>query len=226
MEEFTSGLKDLQMQNEERVAYFLGVIVSDGCASKEKRPESSSTPYQYVVSLQVTDKEFRDKFAKTLKRLGLNPCKYEHDNKRESNKPIHHVQATSVDLVRWYKSLEYEDMFPLVTKSDETAYKFIEGAFEGDGHASKGVNNTNTQYWKITTSESELKNLYKKILGYLDYNPNIVRVEHDSYNTVEVFNVKLTSQKPIKKMLDRIEPCMERKKGEFNYPVGRASKSK
>jgi len=134
------------------LAYTVGVLHGDGCINKYKKRGG----YEYVIQLEVTDKEFAIIFSKVMSRL-LNR-KYREPWWNEKRK-VWRVVYQSKAFYEWYKRCEGQGLQgfkPYIEHDTETIKYYLKGLYDSEGN-----NNGN--------KEIRLGNTKKKLLEYIQY---------------------------------------------------------
>lgn len=129
------------------LSYVLGVIDGDGFHDRNG-----------AVGLETKSKEFADKFADSLKSIGLNPGRGNRRGKET-------VWASSKQLVKWLMQLDYESKFEWLENSG-SRWEYIEGAYDSDGNFSNPGP-------RICSYDEEEKQFLKRVLESLGLEANI-----------------------------------------------------
>ena len=143
--------------NNEKGAYFLGWMYSDGCVYKEKRTKNS-----YVIKLKIiaSDEKVLNNFMHIT----------EWSKTYEMNKRYVCIRKTNTDLAEsliYYGVLprkSYENSLELLLPKIDNIYipYFIRGLFEGDGYISM-----HSKTAMIVALCGRNKNLFEEIQKYL-----------------------------------------------------------
>lgn len=143
------------------LSYLIGVYVGDGSITK--------TGYNYAIRLSAKDKEFVEKFAKTLAIVNKKEGGEQYAI-RKTNRGLFDTTGTSKELYFFIKNKEYYEVIQTYP------HEFIEGFFDSEGTVTKSKK-WNT--WHIGFANTDLPLL--ELVQWMLYNFGIeARIYTDS----------------------------------------------
>lgn len=163
-------------------AYFLGLLLTDGCLSRPYYKNNNKKYNQIKLCLQDTDKEILEKFrdctnnTRPLRFIDLKHIKESYHNSYEFMIISEHMHNRLCEIgITPNKSLTtcYPDCIP-----EEFDRPFIRGLIDGDGCIYK----KKTFRVSLMGTENLLKTVRNKILYYTDV-PSVIETPNGKYNS-------------------------------------------
>lgn len=182
----------------ENLAYILGVLKGDGWVNKNK--------WNYRICLRVTEPNFVESFAESLKQIGLNP----EINLRKLPNPNHRdqycLEANSKEFYNWYKGLTLNDIRALIDRNTEYAIAFLRGFYESEGNISKA--SKNSYRLAIYNSDKELIEFVKQLISNLKIPTSLYSTKRDGKKREYTIRILGRAQN-IKRFLSLINPIIK-----------------
>jgi hypothetical protein len=204
------------------LAYILGVLSSDGYVSKNKKNN------RYVITLQVIDKEFRDKYGKLFEsHFGVNGYYGDWNSENENHSRVYYFTLSHREIHKdignfhgehWHNTIMDKYRWVL---DDDYFYDFLSGFFDGDG----SIRNPDKTYClRLHIGYKEPFFWLKEVLKDKGYDFN-VEYRNDREEEV-VKQLELNSVIQIQKLAQKIVSSIPRKeerldrfrKGVIEYP--------
>lgn len=117
-------------------AYVLGVYIGDGCISKPK-----NTKNKWSLQLEVIDKDFAEKFADCLEKLGGKVLRYyDYSYPSKPERLFHRVVCRNHDIIKTFlRDTNNKTKIPeyVYKWNRENQIKFIEGIMDSEGFISQ-----------------------------------------------------------------------------------------
>lgn len=199
------------------LAYILGVLAGDGCVTEYEKPSGRK---DRRIALGTIDLPLAEYFSDKLESIGLNPRITKREDERFKQGHDYLVEANSTVFYQWYKSIDTDDVGDIATRTRNNAWYFLAGVYESDGSLATSVHNDNPQTLKINTSDADHRDLYLDVFEYLGYAPWVSTDEREQYTSGEYHTIGISDQRKVKVILEEMNPCIERKTGTFDAPVG------
>lgn len=180
------------------LGYVLGVLLGDGSVYVRKRKSGKRT---YCVQLGVKDKEFAEKFATALKKIGLNSS-VPHLKSDGS----YQAQAVSRNFCEWYKSLCSENGLPDLNKIRSVIKKFdsqfVCGFYESEG--SIGFHKFGKLRMRMGNRRRELLLMVQDILKCYGVKSHLCGPGKCNY-----FDLVVYGDERVNKLFAIIKPCIK-----------------
>jgi hypothetical protein len=119
----SSPTKKIDLTPSSELSYILGVLAGDGWVNV-------SHFGTYKVGLHVSNKEFAEEFAQSLRTIGFRPCVYPYTNGGWGKKLMYSVEAAGRHFTDWYLSLKIDDIRNIVMQYPSP---FVRGFYQSEG---------------------------------------------------------------------------------------------
>lgn len=190
----------------EDLAYILGVLVGDGCVCH-------TTSGDYFAALNVKTKVFAESFAKSLKKIGLNPF-IQHIwvtsiiNGRQYEGYDWRVRAYSKLLFQWFKNLKVTE-FQKFLKKPEYKIAFLRGLYESEGSRGYWSCGKGKKAWtmRIVMLNFSVLKLSKELFLDLGYKLCLTHSHHTSSGKL-LYSLEKTA-KEVPEILETLNPCIK-----------------
>lgn len=182
----------------ENIAYIIGILKGDGWVNKNK--------WNYRICLSAIEANFVESFAKSLKRIGMNPM----INLRKLPNPNHRdqycLEANSKEFYNWYKDLTLNKIRVLINGNTEYAIAFLRGFYESEGSISKASKKS----WRLAiyNSDKELIEFVKQLIDGLGIPTTLYSVKRDDKKREYIIRILGRAQN-IKRFLSLINPIIK-----------------
>ncbi|ACS90995.1 LAGLIDADG family homing endonuclease [Thermococcus sibiricus] len=144
-------IKEISLEPSPSLAYIIGVFLGDGSTSKRKDGK-------YRIKLKVIDKDFAERFQKTLEDLGIKATLgFEHDSTRVDR---WYVEGTNKMLFQFLNGPR-EQLFNVAWKYPR---EFLQGLFDSEGFPVISAKNTFRVQVALANSDLELLSFTEKLL--------------------------------------------------------------
>ena len=188
-ERFHGPDPDLTIDDE--FAWLIGVLLGDGSVFKAASRE-------YVIAMEVIDREFIDQFENALKGIGLSPSRYDTDYTM-------HVRAHSKKFYEWWNKQSKEDLIEI---AEAHPASFVRGIYDSEG----GIYyQTSGNCFNMTISITErwilelIKRLTQESIGHTFHGPSYYSGQGG------VGSIRLHKRKQLRDFFDWINPTISRK---------------
>src|SRR6478609_846753 len=168
--------------NTEKKAYFLGLILADGCVHKRR----------LTISLQEEDRYILEKFIRELKFTGN---LYKIKPRNPNHKIQYNLTIVSEKIIKDLNRLGIIERKSLVVKfpkiDDNLIVHFIRGVFDGDGSVFKTIRKTGREEVKAEFVGSiPFINELAKYIQKQDINVNGIKLVNNNKNASIYFSSK------------------------------------
>jgi hypothetical protein len=179
------------LDSSETLSWLIGVLYGDGSVFK-------AASYDYVVSISVVDKVFRDTFADALESIDLVPSTY--TAKKDKRKDQYQARANSKEFWRWWEETSRHTKFGI---ADEFPAEFVRGVYDSEGSLTR----TDQIVCSIANQEEWLLRAVKTYAA-----SEGIQVPGPHEGADEMGYLQIKKPEDIKKFLDWIEPTIPRKR--------------
>lgn len=187
----------VNLTSSHELSYCLGVILGDGCVSYNKKTHGG------VVELEVIDKLFAEKFAKSLAKIGFRPNMIVKKD-RGKEKDTYCTYACSNTFYRWYTALTLKDIGRIIRGYEK---EFVRGFYESEGSIETytrlqiTISNTNYELLRVVQDSLEVLGIHSKIYT------NKVYPTRKGYNTC--YRIAISNREGVLNFLGIIAPCIK-----------------
>jgi len=200
------------LSDTETVAYLVGALLGDGNYIRVKCKDRG---FDYQIRLKTKDREFVESVSSSFQKIGLHPyirlIRLSEENARWND--CWEIKVRSKSFYYWLKSLDYKQ----ITISYETTIAFLRGLFEAEGcfQASRYFDKRRGKYYikytsDISNSDLELASFTALLIEDVGFHPWI-RTTRNRSGTLN-YRVYLSRKNEVKRFLEVIKPCIQRKK--------------
>ena len=189
--------------DEETLAYVLGVLKGDGCVYKHAR--------SYRICLDVTDKNFSLTFYKALRKIGLNPfIKERMPTNGVGRLKKHIVIAHSKLFGEWYKNISISELEKILNVNGKII-SFLSGFYESEGQIYRHKSGSISLY--IHNTDLNLLTLVQQLSAKLNLNFKIYgpykNTNQLSKNKKSLYILSMHSTENCSKFLQLIRPSIK-----------------
>lgn len=188
--------------------YILGVLKGDGFISVT----TVNNCTQYKIGLSVCDKSFVEEFVNALREIGLSHSGRIFGYSQAANRSkVYKTHAECKIFVDWYKKVDLSWIKNNTTKP-EHKISFIKGIYESEGSL---LNNNGYRCIEIVNTNHSLMQLTKQFMEDFCH-PTLRAAKRkktkNRRNHKTVYKIGLYRDKQVKRMIELMEPCIERKR--------------
>ncbi|UWF83738.1 MAG: LAGLIDADG DNA endonuclease family protein [Bacteriophage sp.] len=176
--------------NTPQKAYFLGLLMADGCVLKRKFEKSYS--YSIRLELKIEDKYIIEEFKKEIN--GENKIgEYKNKNKHNAYINLNSLKMGE-DLIKWGCGINKNTHTTIPNISQKLKRYFLLGYYDGDGIASVGIKS----YMGFVGRKPILENIIKEI-----FNETNIKIPSIWYNkSSHIYCVQYTTKQDKKQLFN------------------------
>jgi DNA-binding transcriptional regulator WhiA len=197
----------VDFSQKESLSYLLGALLGDGYVTRVRYKVRGVPCFDYRILLRVKDKEFAEKVAEELRKVGLNPkvCRTKDGYWK--------TQARSKIFYHWFKTVNPKQFLD----SEECKLAFLTGIFDAEGYFSKNIyfSHRRGRYYikygiSICNNDTNLIHFVKELLEELGFHPWVRGTRNKSGSIT--YKVSLSRVPEVKKFLEVVKSCIPRKR--------------